>query len=131
MFQDTVLLIAYETMELDKDILSKENKIYSPETCCLVPRIVNSLFIKRTRDRGSLPIGVTKHGERYRAKCNDPLSNVRKHVGVFDTPELAFNAYKKYKEALIKKVAQIEYDNGTITKECYDAMMRYKVEITD
>lgn len=116
---------------IDKDILFKGNKTYSPETCCLVPRIVNSLFIKRERDRGEFPIGVTKHGERYRARCDNPLSNTRKHIGIFDTPELAFNAYKRYKEHIIRQIAQIEYDNGTITKECYDAMMRYEVEITD
>ena len=38
-----------ETMEgwhLDKDILVKGNKIYSPETCCFVPADINSLLLK-------------------------------------------------------------------------------------
>ena len=30
--------------ELDKDILEKGNKTYSPETCCFVPRVINSLY---------------------------------------------------------------------------------------
>ena len=30
---------------IDKDILIKGNKIYSPDTCCLVPSNVNSLFV--------------------------------------------------------------------------------------
>lgn len=32
---------------VDKDILIKGNKLYSPETCCLVPMSVNSLFLKK------------------------------------------------------------------------------------
>lgn len=120
-----------EDYAIDKDILFKGNKIYSPETCCLVPRIVNSLFIKRARDRGELPIGVTKHKDKYRARCDNPLLSIREHIGLFETPELAFGAYKKYKEHIIKQVAQIEYLNNNITKECYNAMMNYEVEITD
>ena len=34
-----------ERWAVDKDILVKGNKIYSPETCCLVPCNINSLFI--------------------------------------------------------------------------------------
>ena len=44
---------------------------------------------------------------------------------------MAFNAYKIYKENIIKQVAEIEYLNGNITKRCYDAMLSYEVEITD
>ena len=37
---------------IDKDILIKNNKIYSPETCCLVPMNVNGLFAKSDAARG-------------------------------------------------------------------------------
>jgi len=40
-------------------------------------------------------------------------------------------AYKEYKEKLIKQFAVKNYNLGYITKECYDAMMMYEVEITD
>lgn len=116
---------------IDKDILIKGNKIYSPNTCCLVPRIVNSLFIKRTNDRGIYPIGVTKHKDRFRARCDNPLLKTRKHIGLYNTPEEAFQAYKQYKENLIRQVAQEEYSKGNIIQSCYEAMMKYEVEITD
>lgn len=114
---------------LDKDILVKGNKIYSPKTCCLVPPNINSLFTKR--DRGELPIGVKKSWNRYEANCVNPFTNKREYIGRYDTVEAAFQAYRFYKENIIKQVAQIEYDKGNITKQCYGAMMNYEVEITD
>lgn len=116
---------------VDKDILMKGNKIYSPHTCCLVPQRVNSLFIKDNAIRVGLPIGVRKHRNKYIAECHDAMNNKTKYLGIFDTPEEAFNAYKQYKENVIKQVAQTEFDAGNITKECYNAMMSYEVEITD
>lgn len=116
---------------LDKDILFKGNKIYSPDKCCLVPRSVNNLFIKRDSDRGKYPIGITKHNNMFRARCDNPILGIRQHIGLYETSEKAFIAYKNYKENIIKKVAQIEFESSNITKRCYEAMMNYKVEITD
>ena len=116
---------------IDKDILFKGNKIYSSQMCSLVPQIVNNLFIKRANDRGDYPIGVTRHGNRFRARCDNPILGMREHIGVYNTPEEAFYAYKKYKEDVIKQVANIEYNKNTITLKCYEAMLKYKVEITD
>ena len=114
---------------LDKDIIIKGNKIYSPETCCLVPVNVNSLFVKNNANRGSLPIGVTLHNNKYRAQ----LQKENKYITFKSrkTYEEAFKDYKDAKEKWIKQVAQDEYDRGNITKKCYDAMMNYQVEISD
>lgn len=121
--------------DLDKDILVKGNKVYSPDTCCLVSNRVNCLFTKNDSKRGSYPIGVTynKKEKKYVARIsklgND--SKYRESLGYYDTLEEAFFAYKKIKELYIKQVAQEEYDKGNITKKCYEAMMKYEVEITD
>lgn len=113
---------------LDKDILVKGNKIYSPETCCFVPSKINSLFTKRAADRGLYPIGVTKvKSGRYWAR----LGERRLGLGVFDTPEEAFNAYKIAKEQHIKELADKYFKEGKITQRVHDALMKYEVEITD
>lgn len=117
--------------DLDKDILIKGNKIYSPEYCSLVPQNVNKLFIKRDTCRGDLPIGVTRNGKGFRAECMNPFKKKREYSTTYSTPEQAFKAYKQYKENIIKQVAQMEYCKGNITKQCYDAMIKYEVEITD
>ena len=122
-----------ERWAIDKDILIKGNKIYSPETCCLVPQNVNSLFTKANSIRGDYPIGVHWHSanQKFCAKCRNPFINEEEIIGEYNDPIKAFYAYKKYKEKLIKQVAEDEYSNGNIIKSCYDSMMSYKVEITD
>lgn len=121
-----------ERWAIDKDILKKGNKIYCPDNCCLVPQSVNCLFLKREAERGDLPIGVKKNGKLFEATSSNPLAGRKiEKLGKYETIEEAFQAYKKYRENLIKQVAQIEFNNGNIIKECYEAMMNYKVEITD
>ena len=116
---------------IDKDILVKGNKIYSPETCCLVPNEINTLFERKENQRGKYPIGVSKTKNGYSATCSNPYGNTARWLGTYYTVEEAFQVYKKYKENLIKQIAEIEHNNGNITKKCYDAMLRYEVEITD
>ena len=117
---------------LDKDILYRHNKLYSPQTCCLVPNNVNTLFVKKDANRGELPIGVTYNHKRYMANYSNPITgNTREYIGTYDTPLEAYYAYKKEKEKLIKKIAQIEYDKNNIITKCYKAMLKYEVEITD
>lgn len=114
---------------IDKDILIKGNKTYSPKACCLVPASINSLFVKCNANRGNLPIAVQKHQQKYRA-C---FTAFNKYITlpVRNTINEAFLDYKQYKENIIKEIAQEEYNKGNITKQCYEAMMNYEVEIND
>lgn len=116
---------------IDKDILVKRNKVYAPDKCCLIPRDVNILFTKRDNYRGDYPIGVSynKSNDGYSAMCS--TKNGRARLGIYSTPEEAFYVYKHFKENLIKKIAKETYTKGEITKRCYEALMSYKVEITD
>lgn len=123
-----------EIMCLDKDILIKGNKIYSPETCVFVPKIINSLFTKRQNKRGLLPIGVTyyKNNKKYRAQCCHLEKGKDRYLGLYNTPEEAFEVYKKEKERYIKQVAD-EYKSKyhQFPQKLYNAMYNYQVEITD
>lgn len=116
---------------IDKDIIKKGNKFYSPDTCFLVPINVNNLFVKNNAQRGSLPIGVFKENNKYVTHCTNPIKNAIIRIGIYNTVEEAFLAYKEYKENLIKEIADIEYIKGTISKKCRDAMYAYEVEIDD
>lgn len=118
---------------IDKDILIKGNKVYSPDTCCLVPSYVNIMFVKHQNHRGDLPIGLSYSGlhGQVRVRCNNPITKKSDYLGTFYDVINGFYAYKKHKENIIKEVAELEYEKGNISKKCYDAMMSYEVEITD
>ena len=119
--------------ELDKDILAKGNKCYSPETCCLVPHRINTLILKSEGKRGELPIGVSR-GSWNNLKDYSSAINIYDRcvfLGGFDTPEEAFQAYKRVKEAYIALEANIAYSRGFIDKRTLNALLNYKIEITD
>lgn len=113
--------------ELDKDILVKGNKVYSSETCCFVPKEINMLLSFNKNKERELPLGVSKHKDLYKVYCR--VNNKNKFLGLFSTPEEAFQAYKTEKEAYIKEVAD-KYEN-LISQKVYKSLYNYKIEITD
>lgn len=122
-----------EKMQLDKDILFKNNKEYSFTTIIFVPQRINSLFTKANSIRGEYPIGITRDGNKLRVRCNILIDEKMKNIELgrfdLDEEELAFEAYKNFKEDYIKQVAD-EYYN-LIPRELWKAMYEYEVEIDD
>ena len=122
-----------EQMCLDKDILCKGNKIYSRETCIFVPKRINNLFVKSDNRRGDNPIGVSDlPSGNYRVNCSNGYGKLIP-LGTYSTKEEAFQAYKEYKEKVIKEV--IDSYEGKIPEPFYsrlkEAMYNYEVEIDD
>lgn len=118
-----------EGWQLDKDILVKGNKIYSEDTCCFVPAEINSVFIKCDRSRGEYPLGVNYHKATRKFVAQISYRKIKTHLGLYDTAEDAFKAYKKSKEKLIKSLADKYMD--VLDPRVYKAMVEYEVEIGD
>lgn len=133
-YEDNYYKVGNEKMCLDKDILIKHNKIYSPETCVFVPQTINSLFVKKDKNRGNSVIGTSlcKNG-KYIVHCSminpETGKSKLKHLGYYETQEKAFEVYKYYKEKNIKEVA--DYYKNKIPEKLYNGMYNYIVEITD
>ena len=133
-YKDNYYEVGNEKMCLDKDILFKGNKIYSPDTCIFVPETINKLFIKNDKNRGESVIGATlcKNG-KYQAQCNiinpETGKSKQEYLGRYDTQEKAFQVYKYHKERNIKQIA--DYYKIHIPQKLYDAMYNYEVEIDD
>lgn len=126
---DNYYTVNEEAMCLDKDILIKGNKIYSPDTCIFVPENINLLFINNKVKRGECPIGVSyvRRNKKYQAKCC--IGKHEKFLGYYSTPEEAFAAYKTFKEKYIKEIANQYKD--LIPEKLYDAMYEYEIEWED
>lgn len=130
---DNYYQIEGERMELDKDILVKHNKIYSPETCIYVPKTINTLFVKCNKSRGNYLIGTCLFNSKYVANCSlinpETGKSKIKYLGYYTTQQEAFNVYKQFKEKNIKEVA--DYYKDKIPTKLYNALYNYEVEITD
>ena len=119
-----------EGFELDKDLLIKGNKVYSEDSCVFIPTEINSLLVKRENMRGKYLIGVcwSKTANAFVSRVSRN-KGMQEHLGVFNTELEAFRAYKQAKESFVKE--QAEKYKSQIDPRAYEALMSYKVEITD
>lgn len=92
---------------IDKDLFSAENKIYSPTTCCFLPKELNtflSSFTKR-KNKKTPRIGVSCRNGKFISEINTKEKHI--WLGTFDTLEDAKNAHNIIKQqrlnALIDK----------------------------
>lgn len=116
-----------DCLELDKDIIEKGNRIYSPDKCIYVPHKLNTILCNRHNDRGKCLIGVSEQCGKYVAACS--IDGKSKYLGTFDSEYEAFLVYKAKKESEIKRVA--EQYRGRIPDYIIELIKMYKVEMTD
>ena len=130
-----------ESLEVDKDFKIKGNSIYKDKNCLLIPSRINKIARHRKTLEYNHSIGVRceeYEGVIYGYSAAVQIYNSKnrgklKHLGTFDTPEQAFQAYKQAKEAYIQQAAN-EYKQKYGDKfpdKVYKALMNYRVEITD
>ena len=115
-----------EGTELDKDILVKGNKIYSPEACSFVPTAVNSLLNDNGAGRGEYPVGVCFDKCRSKFKVQMRCFGKMKYLGRYDTIEDAAFTYKTAKEAQIKIVAT-QY-RGVLKPAVFESLMNWEIQ---
>jgi hypothetical protein len=88
-------------LHVDKDVLVKGNKIYSPDTCLLLPQRINMIFMEKpkTRDK-DLPNTIYRCSKGFQASYNG------KSLGVFETVDGAITAHDNMMRIHIKEVAE-------------------------
>lgn len=113
-----------EGYDLDKDLLSNGRKIYSPETCCFIPKHLNFLLRNKQKHDG-LPNGVYKNGKGYQSRFT---YKGEKHFKQHKTVEDAEKEYQQIKMATIKNEAMKLYSKHLITEKVYRALIKYSLE---
>jgi hypothetical protein len=88
-----------DTYELDKDFIVLGNKLYSEDTCVLIPSALNTFFGDARKIRGTYPQGVVWHPQRHKFQAQIKINNKNTYLGIFKTVEEASAAYKTAKEA--------------------------------
>lgn len=121
-----------EDFHLDKDILSEDCKVYAEDVCVLVPREVNSFFVKTKNKKvmSDYPTGITYDHDcmikPFVMKYNNGGNLIESY---HDNEWSAFLAYKQAKENRAKELA--EKWRGQIDNRVYEKLINYKVLLTD
>lgn len=92
--------------QLDKDIVSPGNKVYSPDFCVFVPNKFNSLIVFSDAARGDCKLGVCfdKDYGKYRARCKSQISGRVEDLGCFDDEDEAHEAWKSKRLDIAKRL---------------------------
>lgn len=104
-------------LHIDKDVLVKGNKIYSPDTCLLLPQRINMIFTSKP-NKWNLPSGISmsKSG-KYITSYNGV------HLGLKNTLEEAVDTHDAAKRIHIKEVVE-EYKT-ILPDKVRDALLRW------
>lgn len=109
--------------ELDKDLMVRGNRVYSPETCTMLPYEINQVI---TMSRiGEFPQGVWKNGNGFCCAITYACNDKRTYLGYYKTIEEASAAYVKAKEDYIHSLA--EKWHGKIEERAYQALKSWTV----
>lgn len=110
-FMEWVQQQGWQGKELDKDLLMPGNKVYGPDTCVFVSGQVNGFLKDRPRSHSRYGLGVVYQPRtgKYEAQCKQ-LGNGRVHLGTFNTPEEAHEAWRAEKHRLALLLADQQTD---------------------
>lgn len=107
-------------LHIDKDLLSGGGKLYSPNTCIMLPSKFNSMISKFRGAAGY--IQRTKNSYQVRIKINGrPVV-----FGSYKDPETAHNVYRREKSKHVKSEALKAYLAGEIPDNVYTALLEWE-----
>lgn len=96
---------------LDKDLLNYNStlKMYHPDNCVLIPRLLNSAITdkKRFNSSGLTGVSQTKDGTY---SVDITMYGKKVHLGTFNSLEIAFKYYKERKESYIRELGVLYKD---------------------
>lgn len=118
----------WQGKQLDKDLLVKGNKVYSPDTCLFLEPRVNGFLVEHNKRRGKYPLGVSldKRSNKFTAQCSSVESGKNTNLGRYDTPEEAHKVWLDFKLKQAYILASQQTDER-IAKALIDRYENYKI----
>lgn len=106
---------------LDKDLLSKNTKIYSPETSCYLPKELNMVLISENNKKSNLPTGVFIKRDKYGSQLTKYGKSCK--FKICDTPEEAHIIYLQEKQKYIIELANLYKEK--LSDKVYNALLNF------
>jgi hypothetical protein len=102
----------WKGMELDKDILFKGNKSYSPENCSFITAQLNTFFNDCRKNKQNHLVGayLIEQNKKYRSYCNNPFAGKLECLGTFSTELEAHLTWKMRKHEHALTYADLQDD---------------------
>jgi len=103
--------------QLDKDLLYKDNKVYSPENCILVSGKVNNFMLcgGQVSSSGVKGVVLNKQTNKLHVFCKDPFNRYSKYVGDVDNLLDGEVLYRKTKFGYLNDL----YDSGYLETDTF------------
>lgn len=98
-----------EGFEIDKDLQSGSEKIYSPSTCIFLPPEINKMLTPSQLDAK----GIEKKNQKWRAKLY--IGGKKTTLKVQPTEVLAYEDYKEARLLEVKRILNEHLERGNIT----------------
>lgn len=112
----------YDSLELDKDLLVKGNKVYSPDTCTMLPDEINSALASISQYGCCSLIRYSRRTNCYELDLTHIQQGLEE---LYNTYKEAFSAYKVFKENQLQVLA--EKWKNYISPEAYRALISYSI----
>ena len=104
----------WENCCLDKDFLSEDNKIYSPNTCIFIDQKLNKFIITGKKRIGGLPLGVSLVRDSklkpFLAQCRNPITGEHENLGRYGDQFSAHKTWQAKKHEYACLLADLQED---------------------
>lgn len=111
--------------DLDKDLLSGNNKIYSEQTCVFLPKELNGLLTTNISSSTGYPKGVYPKDGKFESAIQKHGKQV--YLGFFNTPQEAHEVYMKAKKEYLTEVS--DKWRGILSDRVCDAIENYDIAL--
>lgn len=129
-YDENYYKLGNETMCLDKDLLVRDSKIYSPRNCIFLPNNINVMLSSGNSNTIDFPIGVGYDKDRKKYRVQIGINGAATFGGRFDKIEDAIQQYKILKSQYIKNTANTyrnQYENFPL--KVFEALHKYADEV--